>query len=130
MGVLPPGELAEFRALLIDRIYQLFQSVHRDIREATARDVAVEHADPRDEGDEALEEQLQDLQTSLDERDAELAQAMEVALQRIRSGEYGMCIECDRPIEPERLRAVPWAIRCFEDQEAFEQRHEVHPPTM
>jgi DnaK suppressor protein len=127
---LPAGELARFRALLIDRITEMFRAVHRDVRDATGRESYAQNTDPRDEGDDALELQLHDLQTTLDERDAALAQTMELALQRIRSGEYGTCVDCGNPIELDRLRAVPWAIRCFDDQEAFEQRNQYHPPTM
>lgn len=38
------------------------------------------------------------------------------ALRRIEDGTYGMCIECDRPIEPARLEAVPWTPYCLADQ--------------
>lgn len=38
------------------------------------------------------------------------------ALQRIESGTYGMCELCDKPIGEERLRAIPWARFCIDDQ--------------
>ena len=39
------------------------------------------------------------------------------ALQRIEAGAYGACVECGEPIEPARLEAVPWTLRCRKDQE-------------
>jgi RNA polymerase-binding transcription factor DksA len=34
------------------------------------------------------------------------------ALERIRSGRYGICAACGNAIERERLRLVPYAVRC------------------
>ena len=56
----------------------------------------------------------------------EQLRAVEAALARMRTGSYGICTECDGAIQPARLRAVPWALRCRPCQEAAEQgqRHE------
>ena len=42
---------------------------------------------------------------------------IEDALQRIESGEYGLCLSCGEPIGQKRLRAIPWAECCIECQE-------------
>ncbi|MFY8201355.1 MAG: TraR/DksA family transcriptional regulator [Pirellula staleyi] len=34
------------------------------------------------------------------------------ALQRIETGEYGICTVCEKPIAKARMAAVPWATRC------------------
>ncbi len=39
---------------------------------------------------------------------------VEEALARQRAGTYGVCAECGRPIDPERLRARPEATHCIE----------------
>jgi len=39
------------------------------------------------------------------------------ALDRLASGDYGVCLECEEPIAPKRLRAIPWARFCLECQE-------------
>lgn len=36
------------------------------------------------------------------------------ALKRIDDGDYGLCVECDEPINPLRLEFDPTAIRCIE----------------
>jgi DnaK suppressor protein len=36
------------------------------------------------------------------------------ALQRIEAGDYGVCRECDEPINPKRLEFDPTALRCIE----------------
>jgi DnaK suppressor protein len=43
------------------------------------------------------------------------------ALRRIDDGSYGICIDCDRPIEPARLEAVPWTPYCLADQQKHDK---------
>ena len=38
--------------------------------------------------------------------------AIKAALARMDSGAYGVCISCEEPIDPGRLRAVPEATLC------------------
>ena len=57
---------------------------------------------------------------------------VEEALDRLRSGDYGVCLACERPIPPKRLQALPWARYCVPCQETFglnheEPAHEVRP---
>jgi RNA polymerase-binding transcription factor DksA len=56
----------------------------------------------------------------LDEGLAEGAQQtledVEAALGRIDDGTYGTCAVCGKPIGVERLRAIPWARFCIDDQ--------------
>ncbi|MGI9379849.1 MAG: TraR/DksA family transcriptional regulator [Methyloligellaceae bacterium] len=37
---------------------------------------------------------------------------IQVALDRIANGTYGICVSCEQPISTERLEAVPHASRC------------------
>jgi len=39
------------------------------------------------------------------------------ALERLVSGEYGVCQACEQPIAPKRLQALPWARFCVNCQE-------------
>ena len=46
---------------------------------------------------------------------------MEEALDRLDTGDYGICLSCEEPIPPKRLRAICWArycVRCQENHEA------------
>jgi DnaK suppressor protein len=40
------------------------------------------------------------------------------ALDRIRLGDYGVCLACEEKIAPKRLRAVPWARYCIHCQDS------------
>lgn len=41
----------------------------------------------------------------------------EMAMERIDHGSYGVCLECEEPISPRRLKAIPWAELCIICQE-------------
>lgn len=43
-----------------------------------------------------------------------------LALERMRTGLYGECIDCGHPIGRKRLRAIPAAIRCTDCQKEAE----------
>lgn len=46
--------------------------------------------------------------------------AVVAALARVEDGSYGRCVDCGRPLAPERLAARPEAARCLEDQSRLE----------
>ena len=50
------------------------------------------------------------------------AQRITETLQRIADGTYGRCEECDEPIPPARLKAIPTATLCVRCQSAAESR--------
>jgi RNA polymerase-binding protein DksA len=39
---------------------------------------------------------------------------LDVALDRVSAGTFGICAECDEPIAPERLEARPTATTCID----------------
>ena len=43
------------------------------------------------------------------------------ALERVKSGRYGICEVCGRRIDPERLKARPEATRCIDCQRSLER---------
>jgi len=50
---------------------------------------------------------------------AELAD-IDRALERMATGHYGICIDCETTIEPARLMATPTASRCIDCQSSLE----------
>jgi len=70
--------------------------------------------------DDAQSQSLRELAVHIMNTDWQVQKAIEVALNRIESGEYGLCEECDEPIILRRLKALPWATRCVACQEESE----------
>lgn len=61
----------------------------------------------------------QDLSLELNTRD--LIARVDEALKRIDEGTYGFCRVCGRPIESERLEALPYTDICIEDKKKEEK---------
>lgn len=52
---------------------------------------------------------------------------VEEALDRVASGDYGICLGCDDPIPEKRLRAIPWARYCIPCQENEAKAADLEP---
>lgn len=57
----------------------------------------------------------------------ERANRLAEALERLRSGEYGVCEVCGEAISPARLRAIPEVTTCVRCQDAEERRARLAP---
>lgn len=44
---------------------------------------------------------------------------VEEALDRLNSGDFGICLACEEPIPAKRLKALPWARYCVTCQESI-----------
>ena len=66
----------------------------------------------RDFSEQASERQNDDVLRGIESAArTEIAQ-IDSALERLRRGEYGICVRCGRDIEAARLDAIPYADRC------------------
>ena len=71
------------------------------------------------------------LTMALDEHESAELAAIDAALKRIESGQYGLCIDCGVDIPTARLHANPTALRCVACQDKTEQaKGGVVPPSM
>jgi DnaK suppressor protein len=75
--------------------------------------------------DEILLANDRDLAIDALRRDAVLLGKVQLSLDAIDNGEYGLCECCDQRIAPRRLEAVPWARLCLRCQEQVDQVHAV-----
>ena len=118
-----PEQRADIEKALDERAARLERVRAAMVREAEGmRDSELAHVDnhPGDLGTDLHDEELDETAAIFfDEEARRIAEARRA----LASGSYGICAVCGRPIEPERLRAVPEAVRCIEDQRRFEGRH-------
>ncbi|GHC91916.1 hypothetical protein GCM10007320_41240 [Pseudorhodoferax aquiterrae] len=79
--------------------------------------------EPGDEGDRGEQAIRTAVRHAEKERDQQELQQIAQAQERMRSGDYGLCVDCGAPIAMERLQALPAAERCIACQERHERAH-------
>ena len=108
------ADVKHYKGLLMtERDQVLLQSRHReDIRIVRSND-ELERMQLAGEREFAVR--------TLERATGQLWQIVE-ALKRIDNGEFGVCVDCEEPISPKRLAAVPWAAYCLHCQEQDDLR--------
>jgi DnaK suppressor protein len=100
--------LRSIRAGLLAREAELRDRVHRVQDDLRRRDQPL----PRDAPDAAIAMENDEILQALDETARVELDQITRALERLEVGTYGLCEECGKQIEAERLRVVPYAVRC------------------
>ncbi|WP_096086905.1 TraR/DksA C4-type zinc finger protein [Agaribacterium haliotis] len=109
-------QLAFFKHLL----QQLHQSTGLRIQQAkTQMSAPINSSDPNDR---ATNEEQSSIALRIVEREQKLLPKIQQALERIRLGSYGYCLESEEPIGIRRLLARPTAEFCAEVKELKEKK--------
>jgi DnaK suppressor protein len=106
------NHLAKYRSALEAKLAELVAS--RSRRE----EITIEKAP--DAVDDLQLTTLRELAISKLNRDFRLLREVRAALARLDEGTYGICLNCEEPIAPRRLEAIPWAAYCVRCQEAID----------
>jgi len=115
-----PGRYAELKGILEERRREIMSEV-----QGRMRDVRAEGAGSAVQGvldaAESSELDIQDeIEFALIQMKAETLNKIDEALRRLEEGTYGYCFECGEEISEKRLRALPFAVRCKDCEEARE----------
>ncbi len=110
-------DTGHYKQLLESKEQELNDEIARFTEEARESQTA-EVEDPLDE---VTSSQAKAAAFSVSSIAADTLSAVRAALQRIDSGEYGICVDCGREIGAKRLEAVPWTPYCIEDQERHDR---------
>jgi DnaK suppressor protein len=115
----------------LDRQYKFLLEEVRDALEKSENQQYVELIDrsPTDSGDQAMGDELADLNLAIIDRHVQEIRDIELTRARIADGSYGTCIDCAGEVGFERLHAYPTAKRCFTCQRQHEKTyaHEANP---
>lgn len=84
-------------------------------------DLSVDDAETPDPVDLAVRNYSKNVMLAVSENESRQLQLINEALQRIESGDYGDCMNCEEPINEKRIEAIPWARYCIKCQELIEQ---------
>ena len=118
-------KLEYFRNLLLEQRRQATEDIQAERAAAAQGGDGVE-----DIGD--MSESDLDRSTAFDvaSRESQLVEEIDEALRRIDEGTYGQCVRCGKPIDEERLKAMPTARYDTECQAAIEAAQGIETPSL
>jgi DnaK suppressor protein len=108
----------ELKKILEDRRRELVNEVQGRMRDV--RSDQNKERDVLDQGESSEVDIQEDIEFALIQMKAETLNKIDAALRRLDEGTYGDCFECGEPISEARLRALPFAVRCKDCEEARE----------
>jgi DnaK suppressor protein len=116
--VLTPQQIEELRAVLLAERERILTSARNTAEFSRDRDIT---RIGRDSIDESAAEALFGTKLRLADRESQLLNKVNAALERLERGEHGVCEDCDEPIQFARLQARPVTTLCIPCQEDREQ---------
>jgi DnaK suppressor protein len=114
---------------LTGNVLLLFKSRLQEQRSELARSIGRTHEEiraladfgPGDIIDKSCDNSSKESTFSSYSRNRMHMRKIEAALERMATGDFGVCAACGRVIGLKRLEAMPWATNCIECQEQSEQ---------
>jgi DnaK suppressor protein len=119
-GQMNRDRYAELKNILEERRREIMGQVQdkiRDVRTEGANNPAVGVLDAVESSEADIQD---DIEFALIQMKAETLHKIEEALRRLDEGTFGYCFECGEEIGERRLRALPFAVRCKDCEEARE----------
>jgi DnaK suppressor protein len=99
-------------------IHAEVQGKMRDVREEASW--GGKTTEVLDAGESSEADIQDDIEFALIQMKSETLNKIDDALARLEQGTYGNCFECGEEIAEKRLRALPFAVRCKDCEEARE----------
>ena len=115
----------ELKHMLEGRRRELQAEVQGKMRDVRASGEITKLSEVFDAVESSEADIQEDIELALIQMKSETLSKVDDALARLEQGTYGNCFECGEEIAEKRLRALPFAVRCKdceEAKEAVEQR--------
>jgi len=111
---------SELKAMLDGRRRELQAEVQGKMRDVRAAGEVTKLNDVFDAVESSEADIQEDIEFALIQMKSETLNKIDAALRRLEEGTYGDCFECGDEISEARLRALPFAVRCKDCEEARE----------
>ncbi len=105
------------RSILTIHRHSILTSMGRVMTNGTSNDGCV-----KDAGEQSVSDHDAHVAASRADILSKQLSELDRAERRLEQGHYGTCTDCEEDIEPKRLEAIPFAVRCKDCQEAKETR--------
>jgi DnaK suppressor protein len=121
VAVSPRSRYSELKQMLEERQREIQAEVQGRMRDVRAEGAWGNKASDVLDAVESSEADIQDdIEFALIQMKSETLTKIADALTRLEQGDYGNCFECGEEIAEKRLRALPFAVRCKDCEEARE----------
>jgi len=114
------GRYSDLKAMLEDRRREILSEVQGKIRDQRDEISKSRVGEVLDAGESSEVDIQEDIEFALIQMKAETLTKINEALGRLEEGTYGYCADCGGEISEQRLRALPFAVRCKECEESRE----------
>jgi DnaK suppressor protein len=114
------GRYSDLKRMLEERRREILSEVQGRIRDQREADAWGKVNEVLDAGESSEADIQEDIEFALIQMKAETLTKINDALGRLEEGAYGYCFDCGGEISDQRLRALPFAVRCKECEEARE----------
>jgi DnaK suppressor protein len=117
----PQSRYSELKKMLEDRRREIQAEVQGKMRDVRSEGTWGGKMNEVFDAVESSEADIQDdIEFALIQMKSETLNKINDALVRLEQGDYGNCFDCGEEIMEKRLRALPFAVRCKECEEARE----------
>ena len=117
----PKSRYTELKRMLEDRRREIQAEVQGKMRDVRSEGTWGGKTNEVFDAVESSEADIQDdIEFALIQMKSETLNKIDAALRRLEEGTYGDCFECGDEISEARLRALPFAVRCKDCEEARE----------
>ena len=116
----PTRRYEDLKRILQDRRREILSQVQGKIRDVRTEGSSSKLNEVFDAGESSEADIQEDIEFALIQMKAETLNKINEALTRLEEGAYGNCFECGEEISEARLRALPFAVRCKDCEEARE----------
>ncbi|MEO8520669.1 MAG: TraR/DksA family transcriptional regulator [Acidobacteriota bacterium] len=119
-GQMDRDRYAELTRILEERRREIMDQVQgkiRDVRTESPNNPSIGVLDAAESSESDIQDEIE---FALIQMKAETLNKIEEALHRLEEGTFGYCFECGEEISGRRLRALPFAVRCKDCEEARE----------
>ena len=117
---LPSNRHAELREMLLVRRRDLEAAIRGGLSSVRTERASAERNGVLDAGEVSDLGVQEDIELELVQMKRETLGRIDAALDRLAEGRYGHCLVCGDDIAAARLRAMPFAVRCLDCEDARE----------
>ena len=119
-GQMNRDRYSELKRILEERRREIMDQVQGKIRDVRSEGANNPNSGVLDAAETSEADIQDDIEFALIQMKSETLNKIEEALHRLEEGTFGYCFECGEEISERRLRALPFAVRCKDCEEARE----------